>query len=50
MLNGEPDQALDLLDRAVGPGRGDKAWLLGDHDLAPLHGDPRFEAILQRMA
>jgi adenylate cyclase len=50
MLNGEPDRALDLLDLAVGPGRGDKAWLLGDHDLAPLHDLPRFEAIVQRMA
>jgi len=50
MLNGEPDRALDLLDQAVGPGRGDKAWLLGDNDLAPLHGLPRFEAIVQRMA
>jgi len=50
MLNDEPDRALDLLDQAVANGRGDKAWLLNDNDLAPLHGHPRFEAIVQRMA
>ena len=49
MLNGEPERALDLLDKAVAEGRGDKHWLLRDNDLAPLHGHPRFEAILQRM-
>jgi adenylate cyclase len=50
MLNGERDRALDLLDRAIADGRGDKAWLLGDNDLAPLHGDPRFEAMVERMS
>jgi adenylate cyclase len=50
MLNGEPDRALDLLDQAIGDGRGDKAWLLGDNDLAPLHGHPRFEAMVGRMS
>ena len=49
MLNGERERALDLLDQAVADGRGDKAWLLADNDLAPLHGDPRFEAITGRM-
>jgi len=49
MLNGEPERALDLLDKAVADGRGDKQWLLRDNDLAPLHGHPRFEAIVQRM-
>ena len=50
MLNGEADRALDLLDLAIADGRGDKAWLLGDNDLAPLHGHPRFEAMVRRMA
>ena len=50
MLNGEADRALDLLDQAIGDGRGDKTWLLGDNDLAPLHGHPRFEAMVGRMS
>jgi len=49
MLNKKPDQAIDLLDRAVATGRGDKDWLLQDNDLAPLHGDPRFEALIARL-
>ena len=49
-LNHDPDQALDLLERAVSTGRGDREWILADNDLKPLHGHPRFEALLQRMA
>ena len=48
-LNHDPEQALDLLERAVSTGRGDREWLLADNDLKPLHGHPRFEALLQRM-
>ena len=50
MLNGEPDRALDLLERGIAGGRGDKEWLVEDNDLKPLHGHPRFEALLSRMA
>jgi adenylate cyclase len=49
MLNQKPDQALDLLERAVATGRGDKEWLLQDNDLAPLHGNPRFEALIAKV-
>ena len=49
MLNRNSDQALDLLERAVATGRGDKEWLLQDNDLAPLHGDPRFEALIAKL-
>jgi adenylate cyclase len=49
-LNHDPDQALDLLERAVSTGRGDREWLLGDNDLKPLHGHPRFEALIQKMS
>jgi adenylate cyclase len=48
-LNHDPDQALHLLERAVSTGRGDREWMLADNDLKPLHGHPRFEALLQRM-
>jgi len=50
MLNGEPERALDLLERGVASGRGDKEWLVEDNDLKPLHGHPRFEAILAKMS
>jgi adenylate cyclase len=46
---GEPERALDLLERAVDHGWGDRGWLEHDGDLATLHGLPRFNALLQRM-
>ena len=49
MLNKDADQALDLLERAIATGRGDREWMVTDHDLKPLRGHPRFEALLQRM-
>ena len=49
-LGGEYERALDYLDRAVGPGRGDRAWILNDNDLAPLREMPRFKTILARLA
>lgn len=35
-----------LLERAVGPGRRDRAWLETDTNLALLRDTPRFEALL----
>ena len=49
VLKDDHDQALDLLERAVSTGRGDRQWVLADNDLAPLHGNPRFETIIRRM-
>jgi len=49
MLNNEPELALDYLERGVATGRGDKEWLLEDNDLKPLHGNPRFEALVSKM-
>ena len=49
MLNDNADKALDLLERAIATGQGDREWLIRDNDLAPLHGHPRFEALLKRM-
>jgi adenylate cyclase len=49
MLGNDAEQALDLLERAIETGQGDREWLMRDNDLKPLHGDPRFEALVQRM-
>ena len=49
VLDGELEQALDLLERAVAGGRGDREWLMQDNDYKALHGHPRFEALVARM-
>lgn len=46
---GDKQQALDLLEKAVDKGWGDKAWLQNDSDLDSLKDDPRFEAVLDRI-
>jgi len=48
-MAGELDTALDLLDRAVGTGKGFRAWIEHDPDLDPLRGLPRFQQILARL-
>jgi adenylate cyclase len=49
MLGNDAQQALDLLERAAATGQGDREWLMEDNDLKPLHGHPRFEAIVAQM-
>ncbi|KGQ18010.1 Adenylate cyclase [Lysobacter dokdonensis DS-58] len=44
------ERAIDLLERAVSLGWGDRAWMEHDSDLDPLHGHPRFTALLSRIA
>jgi len=46
---GDPDRALDLLDRAVDTGRGFRAWIEADPDLDSLRDSPRFKQILARL-
>jgi adenylate cyclase len=46
---GELERALALLDRAVANGRGSRRWVEQDPDFDPLRGDPRFQAILERV-
>jgi adenylate cyclase len=46
---GDANKALDLLDRAVGTGKGYRAWMEHDPDLDPLRGLPRFQEILARV-
>lgn len=48
-LMGEYDWALDLLERAVQLGHGNADWYRNDNDLVPLHGNPRFQAMLGRL-
>jgi adenylate cyclase len=42
----EYDRAIDLLERAVKLGWGDRAWMANDSDLASLRNKPRFQALL----
>ncbi|MCC8362911.1 tetratricopeptide repeat protein [Lysobacter sp. A6] len=46
---GDQERAIDLLERAVSLGWGDRAWMEHDSDLDPLHGHPRFQALIERI-
>jgi adenylate cyclase len=46
---GEYDHAIDLIERAVGTGRGFRAWFENDPDLDPLRNNPRFQQIVARL-
>jgi serine/threonine protein kinase/Tfp pilus assembly protein PilF len=48
-VQGEQAEALDCLQKAVDLGFGLRGWIQNDSDLISLHGDPRFEAIVQRL-
>jgi tetratricopeptide (TPR) repeat protein len=43
---GQPDEAISCLERAIQNGFGHWEWLEHDSDLDPLHGQPRFVALL----
>lgn len=45
-LSGEPERALDLLERALASGGGFLDWLRHDTDLDALRDSPRFQALL----
>lgn len=49
VIQGDSDRALELLEKAVDMGFGDRAWMENDSDLEPLHDDPRFKALLDRI-
>jgi len=44
------DEALDSLESAVALGYADAAYLARDEDLESLRGDPRFQALIERMS
>lgn len=46
---GEIDRALDCLEKTGLPAMANLAWVESDPDLLPLHGQPRFEALLDTM-
>jgi adenylate cyclase len=48
-LSGNVDRAIELLERACALGGGSHGWIANDSDLAALHGDPRFAALLARL-
>ena len=45
----ENDDAIEILERAVDRGFGQREWIETDPDLASLRGTPRYEAILLAM-
>lgn len=49
-LAGEPEQALDLLERAISTGEGFPEWIAHDDDLASLRHLPRYHALIERLA
>lgn len=50
VIQGNHERSLELLERAVDMGFGDRAWIETDSDLDPLHGQPRFTELLARIA
>ncbi len=48
-LQGETEEALTCLDKAVRLGFGLRDWIENDSDLDSLRADPRFQGVLQRM-
>lgn len=48
-LRGDADRALGLLERAIGRGWGDRAWLETDSDLDSLRDDQRFTRLLGKI-
>jgi serine/threonine protein kinase/tetratricopeptide (TPR) repeat protein len=49
-IGGDIDEAFDCLNRAVDVGYAHREWVEHDVDLEPLHGDPRWRALLARFA
>ena len=48
-VKGDTDRSIELLERAVEKGWGDRAWLETDSDLDSVRDDPRFAALLDRI-
>jgi hypothetical protein len=48
-VQGESEEALDCLEKAVQLGFGLRGWIENDADLVSLRADPRFQALLEGM-
>ncbi|MDX1570271.1 MAG: tetratricopeptide repeat protein [Xanthomonadales bacterium] len=48
-MQGNSDRSLELLERAVEQGWGDRAWLETDSDLNSLRDNPRFKELLEKV-
>ena len=48
-LQGQTEQAIGVLEKAIQNGFGHKQWLENDSDLDSLRGHPRFQAVLARL-
>jgi len=48
-ISGEPERALDLLERAVELGWARAEWLRADPDFTSVHDNPRYKALLERL-
>jgi hypothetical protein len=43
------DQSLDCLEKSAKVGTISKEWVEHDSDLDPLRGEPRFQALLEKL-
>jgi adenylate cyclase len=48
-IAGEHERAVELIDRAIDRGFGNRGWLEVDPDLAAIRGTSRFGALLARL-
>ena len=48
-VQGKPERALEVLEKAVENGFGHREWIEHDPDLVSLHELPRYKSLIERM-